>query len=73
MSKSTLNVPRIVVTDNNYDDDDDYDDDNEEQATTINVESDSDDEIKRRIRPNSLRFGKNTLFCVTNKLQLTTL
>lgn len=60
MSKSALNVPRIVVTDN------DYDDDNEEQATTINVESDvgsdSDEEIKRRIRPNSLRFDLFFLF-----------
>lgn len=51
MNKANLQVPRIVVTDN--------DDEELEKTTAIKVESDgseSDGEIKWRIRPNSLRF-----------------
>lgn len=51
MNKANLKVPRIVVTDN--------DDEELEKTTAIKVESDgseSDGEIKWRIRPNSLRF-----------------
>jgi hypothetical protein len=54
MNRTTLKVPRIVVTGND-DNDDDEEEENEEPATTINVESDgseSDNEIKRT---NSLR------------------
>lgn len=63
MNKANREVPRIVVTDN---------DDEEElrKTTAIKVESDgseSDGEIKWRIRPNSLRFDReenfNELYC----------
>jgi hypothetical protein len=53
MNKANLQVPRIVVTEN------DYDEEELEKTTAIKVESDgseSDGETKWRIRPDSLRF-----------------